>query len=373
VTSCADDLDGAARTIVATAAEQGSTDNLTAQIVRIESLPDQDAGEIQQQLTELPLPPLLDARMDFDGYRIVREIHASSRSHVYLAVDSTTNASVVIKTPSIDQRGDQAYLERFLMEDWIARRIDNAHVLKPCEQTRKRNYLYIATEFVDGQTLTQWMIDHPRPPLEMVRGIVEQIAKGLQAFHRLEMLHQDLRPDNILIDRGGTVKIIDFGSTRVAGIMEITSSLERPALLGTAQYTAPEYFLGEPGTPRSDLFSLGVIAYQMLSGKLPYGAEVSRSRTRDAQRRLIYRSVLDDQREIPAWIDAVLKKATHPDPLRRYEEPSEFVHDLRHPSPAYLRQTRPPLLERSPVAFWRTVALVLAAVVVCLLIREVQR
>jgi serine/threonine protein phosphatase PrpC len=369
----ADDLDAAARTIVAAAAEQGSTDNLTAQIVRIEALPDQDAGEIQQQLTALPLPPLLDARMDFDGYRIVREIHASSRSHVYLAVDGATNAAVVIKTPSIDQRGDPAYLERFLMEDWIARRIDNAHVLKPCEQTRKRNYLYIATEFVDGQTLTQWMIDHPKPALEMVRGIVEQIAKGLQAFHRLEMLHQDLRPDNILIDRSGTVKIIDFGSTRVAGIMEITSSFERPALLGTAQYTAPEYFLGEPGTPRSDLFSLGVIAYQMLSGKLPYGAEVSRSRTRDAQRRLIYRSVLDDQREIPAWIDTVLKKATHPDPLRRYAELSEFVHELRHPSPAYLRQTRPPLLERSPVAFWRTVALVLAAVVAWLLVREVQR
>lgn len=373
VLGCEGDLDAAARTIVATAAEQGSTDNLTAQIVRIEALPDQDAGEIQQQLTELALPPLLDARMEFDGYRIVREIHASSRSHVHLAVDSATDTPVVIKTPSIDQRGDLAYLERFLMEDWIARRIDNAHVLKPWEQTRKRNYLYIATEFVDGQTLTQWMIDHPRPALEMLRGIVEQIAKGLQAFHRLEMLHQDLRPDNIMIDRSGTVKIIDFGSTRVAGIVEIASSIERPALLGTAQYTAPEYFLGEPGTSRSDLFSLGVITYQMLSGRLPYGAEVSRARTRDAQRKLVYRSVLDDRREIPAWIDAVLKKATHPDPLRRHAELSEFVYDLRHPSPAYLRQARPPLLERSPVAFWRTVALVLAAVVVYLLVKEVQR
>ena len=105
-----------------------------------------------------------------------------------------------MKTRSIDLRGDPAYLERFLMEEWIARRINSPHVLKPCLQTRKRNYFYIATEFIDGQTLTQWMTDNPKPALETVRGIVEQIAKGLYAFHRQEMLHQDLRPDNIMID-----------------------------------------------------------------------------------------------------------------------------------------------------------------------------
>ena len=80
-------------------------------------------------------------------------------------------------------------------------------------QTRKRSFLYVVTEYIDGQTLTQWMIDNPQPDLETVRGIVEQIARGLRAFHRMEMLHQDLRPDNIMIDKTGTVKIIDFGST----------------------------------------------------------------------------------------------------------------------------------------------------------------
>jgi serine/threonine protein kinase len=80
--------------------------------------------------------------------------------------------------------------------------------------------VYVATEFIDGQTLSQWMIDNPRPDLETVRGLVEQIAKGLRAFHRLEMLHQDLRPENIMIDKTGTAKIIDFGATRVAGLVE---------------------------------------------------------------------------------------------------------------------------------------------------------
>lgn len=362
------DLDTAAKFIVAKAYRRGSTDNLTVQVVRVEELPRQDAKEAYQKLTELPFPPIRQARTTLDGYHIVREIHASHRSHIYLAVDDETKARVVIKTPSIALQDDPAYLERFLMEDWIARRINSAHVLKPCEQTRKRHYLYTVTEFVDGQTLTQWMIDNPKPDLETVRGIIEQIAKGLLAFHRLEMLHQDLRPDNIMIDSTGTVKIIDFGSTRVAGVMEIESPIERPNFVGTAAYTAPEYFLGESGTTRSDLFSLGVIAYQMLSGKLPYGTQVPKARTRAAQRKLVYKSVLDENREIPAWIDEVLRNAVHPDPTKRYEELSEFTYDLRYPSEAYLNKARAPLIERSPVVFWKSVSLILAVAVAALLI-----
>ncbi|HEX4326962.1 MAG TPA: bifunctional protein-serine/threonine kinase/phosphatase, partial [Burkholderiales bacterium] len=282
------DLDTAAQEIVAEAARRGSPDNLTVQIIRIDALPERGADEIQQQLAGLQLPPLLEARMDFDGYRIVKELHASSRSHVYLAVDNDTGEKVALKIPSIDLRGDPLYLERFMLEEWVARRIDNAHVLKAGTPVRKRNYLYVASEFIDGQSLAQWMIDHPAPALETVRGIVEQIARGLLAFHRLEMLHQDLRPANILIDATGTVKIIDFASARVAGLAETAPPGTDEDILGTAQYTAPEYFLGEGGSPRSDLFSLGVIAYQMLTGRLPYGAEVAKARSRAAQRRLRY-------------------------------------------------------------------------------------
>ena len=361
------DLDRAARAIVDEAYRRGSNDNLTVQIVVIDRLPSQDMSEIHQKLSELPLPPILEARTSLDGYKIVREVHGSSRSHIYLAVDTETGAAVVLKTPSVDLQSDPAYLERFLMEEWVARRINSAHVLKPCEQTRKRGYLYVATEFIDGQTLAQWMIDNPKPDLETVRGIVEQIAKGLQAFHRLEMLHQDLRPENIMIDKTGTVKIIDFGATRVAGIAEMATANERSNILGTAQYTAPEYFLGEAGTARSDIFSLGVITYHMLSGRLPYGTEVAKSRTLSAQRKLRYDSVLADDREIPVWIDGVLRKAVHPDPLRRYDTLSEFVYDLRHPNRAFLSRTCPPLVERHPVLFWKSVSAILGVILFVLL------
>ncbi len=364
------DLNTAARNIVAQAFEHGSPDNLSVQIVVVDELPSQEAGEFQQGLKGLLLPPLLEARMTFDGYRIIRQLHASHRSHIYLALDTETDERVVLKTPAIDLQADAAALERFLMEEWVARRINNAHVLKPCAQTRTRHHLFVASEFVEGLTLAQWMVDNPRPALETVRGIVEQIAKGLQAFHRLEMLHQDLRPNNIMIDATGTVKIIDFGSARVAGIVEAGAAPLPGHILGTAQFSAPEYFLGEPGSARSDLFSLGVITYQMLSGRLPYGAEVAKCRTPAAQRKLRYAPVLDDEREIPAWIDGVLAKAVHPNPLNRYDSLSEFVYDLRHPNSAFLRKAHAPLIERHPVLFWKGVSAILAALLLVRLLMQ---
>jgi serine/threonine protein phosphatase PrpC/predicted Ser/Thr protein kinase len=360
------DLDAAARTIAEEAWRRGSLDNLTVQVVRIDALPDGEFNELQAQRTALQLPPVLEARMRFDGYTIVRDLHRSHRSHIYLAVDDDTGRSVVLKTPSIDLQNDEAHLDRFLLEEWVARRIDSAHVLKPHVPHRKRNYLYVAMEFVDGQTLAQWMVDNPRPSLESVRRIVEQLAKGLQAFHRMEMLHQDLRPENVMIDRTGTVRIIDFGSAWVAGLGDSTRAEPDP-IPGTVQYTAPEYFLGDGGSARSDLFSLAVIVYQMLTGRLPYGAEAARIRTRSDQRNLQYRSALDAQRAIPAWIDEVLRKALHPNPLKRHEALSEFVQDLRQPHPDFLNRRGTPLVEKNPVVFWKCATLLLGLAVVALL------
>ncbi len=360
------DLDGVAQAVVEEAYAQGSGDNLTIQIVRVDGLPNHQLGELQSQLDSLPFPPELSPRMRFDGFEILRELQRSSRSHVYLARDEESGHSVVLKLPSVDLRHDAAYLERFLMEEWVARRVESAHLLKPCALTRKRNYLYIVSEYIEGKSLNQWMADNPHPPLETVRNIVEQVAKGLQALHRQEMLHQDLRPNNIMLDQHGTVKIIDFGSVRVAGIAEATNLVEQPPILGTALYSAPEYFIGEPATARSDLFSLAVITYQMLSGRTPYGTQVARATTRAAQHRLVYASVLDDERTIPAWIDEALKKALNPNPYKRQDELSEFIHDLRTPNAEFMRKGRPPLLESHPILVWKMTALLLFLMLIAL-------
>ncbi len=124
----------------------------------------------------------------------------------------------------------------------------------------------------------------------------------------MEMFHQDLKPDNILIDSHGTVKLIDFGSTRVAGMEEIESEIDHSAPQGTLDYAAPECLRGESCTHASDLYSLGVILYEMLTGKLPYGE----SDSPHLKQRLNYRPARRYNPEIPAWVDAALERAVQP-------------------------------------------------------------
>ncbi len=365
-----EDLDDAACMLADTAQARGSDDNLTVQIVKVVALPETGPHALGAQRAALAWPPPLQARASFEGYTLVRELHASARSHVWLAIDEATGQQVALKTPAAELREHPALLDRFLLEEWIARRIDSAHVVKPCAADRPRTHLHVAMEYIEGQTLSQWMTDHPAPDLDVVRDLLGQIAKGLQAFHRKEMLHQDLRPENILIDRTGTARLIDFGSAHVAGLTEGTAAARPDAITGSLQYTAPEYFTGGVGTPQSELFSLAVLGYQMLTGYLPYGLAVPRVRTPADARRLRHVPLRERRPDLPAWLDAVLRRALHPDPARRQEALSEFVHDLHAPSATYLGHRAPPLVARNPVVFWQTLCAVLALLVLLLAIRR---
>lgn len=351
-----EDLDATADRLVDLALEAGSTDNLTIQIVRVTHLPDAAASDLLGGEETLPPAPLPRVPGYFEGFRVLRGLHASSRSHIYLAEDETSAGLAALKFPSMDLRGEEDYLRRFAMEEWIARRIASPHVLKAADYPEGRQTLFVATEYIEGQTLRQWMHDNPHPDLETVRGLLEQIAKGLQAFHRKEMVHQDLRPENIMIDKNGTVKIIDFGSVRIAGVMEAAPALDKAEILGTHQYTAPEVFLGYLGTERSDLFSLGVIAYEMLTGRLPYGAAVARATSEKAQAALRYRSASAVTERVPDWVDGALCRAVQPVPGKRYEALSAFLEDLRRPNPDFASGGFVPLVERDPVRFWQVVS-----------------
>lgn len=355
------DLDAAARVIAEEALLRGSEDNLTVQIVRVEALPTADAGAALD-VAALPIPPLPKAGDIIDGFRIIRPIHGSARSHVFLAADQEERR-VALKIPAGETSGDEAYLRRFVLEEWIARRVSSPHVLKAIAAPERRSALYVITEFVEGRTLRQWMTDNPRPSLDEIRNITGQIAAGLRALHRREMLHQDLRPENVMIDADGTVKIIDLGSATVAGVEESAPGA-LGAMPGTFQYTAPEYLSGDTVSWRSDQYALGVIAYEMATGRLPYGAQVARIRSRTDQKRLAYRSARDDDTGVPDWVDAALRRAVHPDPLLRYDALSEFVEDLKRPGAGWKAARHVPLAERNPVRFWQCVSAILA--VLCL-------
>jgi hypothetical protein len=350
-----DNLQACANRIMEEALHAGSHDNVTCQLIRVLSLPQQTEDDILQKITELPFPPPLSPGMKIDGYEILRQLHASRRSEVFLAREMETGHKVILKTPSENYRDDPAFLEAFLHEEWVGRRISNPHVLKVLDSPHRR-FLHNLSEYVEGQSLRQWIDDHPQTHINKTREFLNQIADGLRAFHRLEMTHLDLKPENILIDEHETLKIIDFGSTQVAGTAEIAASYDKAPPRATIGYGAPECFEGQCSN-RSDIYSLGVIAYELLTGHLPYGEQDSQRAARKKRR---YIPASRWNTAIQPWVDGALRKAVHPPPSKRYDTLSEFLFDLSPPTPNFLDTTRRPLLERNPLAFWKGVSALLA-------------
>ena len=357
-------LDEIAENLVNLASNNDSDDNLSCQLLRIEQLPLVKEDELLRRHANLPFPPDLEPGMILDGYRIKEELHASNRTQIYKAVDTLTNSYVILKTPSVLFDDDQHYIEHFLHEEWAAKRIKHKNVLKVLDTDRKKSFIYYVTEYIEGETLRQWMDNHKKPYIREVRKIIEQVAKGLNSFHRMEMLHQDLKPENIMISSNGTVKIIDFGSVKIAGIAEITP-LEKTGdkeenILGTLNYTAPEYHLGQRGTIQSDLYSLGVITYEMINKALPYGKDMPEKPNKMNLAKLQYVPSIHLNPMVPQWIDGALKKATCINPLGRYEAISEFIYDLSTPNPDFLKASEfVPLIERNPLIFWKSVSALL--------------
>ena len=349
-----DDLNAAAKAICEAALEAGADDNVTCQIVRVldPGAPDEHAWH--KRLAALPFPPPLAPGQVLDGLQIVRELHASARSQVYLARDTETDRLVVVKTPSPNYEDDPAFIEHFMREEWIGRLVDSPHVAKVIRRETPRTCLYFCMEYIEGPTLRQWMTDNPRPGLSKVRDIARQIVSGLRAFHRREIIHQDLKPENIKIDRDGTVKLIDFGSAHVASLEELRLPEDDRGPLATAGYVAPEALRGAKPDKRQDIYSLGVIVYEMLTGKLPYGKPLETPRQAARAR---YRPVKRFNPEVPVWMDRAIEKAVAKDPQRRYRLMSEFLRDISRPNPAFVTARGAPLLERDPEAFWKWLAL----------------
>ncbi|MDO9423748.1 MAG: bifunctional protein-serine/threonine kinase/phosphatase [Methylobacter sp.] len=356
------DLTLIAEKIMQQAEGNHSDDNLTCQLVRIDELPEANEDEIIRRHLSLPFPPPLEPGMVVDGYRIEAELHASKRTQIYRAFDTQSNMRVILKTPSILYDDDTHYIEHFLHEEWAGKRIHHDNVLKVMSADREKSCIYYVTEYIEGPTLRQWITDHPKPDIKAARKIIEQIAKGLRAFHRMEMLHQDLKPENIMFDKNGVVKIIDFGSVKIAGIAEITplDHSKTDNILGTLNYTAPEYHLGQRGTVKSDLFSLAVITYEMLNNALPFGQDMPEKPNKINLAKLHYVPSFHHNAMVPIWMDGALEKATAISPQFRYDDLSEFLYDLSTPNPKFLSAKESiPLIQRNPLLFWKCLSAIL--------------
>ena len=345
--------------IAAQAMSNGCDDNLSLQLLKIDNLPLPEEEEVLQKAHELPFPPPLEPGMILDGYKIVQEIHASKRTQIYTARHQHTHETVILKTPSINFEDDAHFIEQFLHEEWAGKRIESPYVLKVITPEQKPRSLYYVTEFLEGLTLREWMQQNPLPSVDVVIPIVEQIAKGLRAFHRLEMLHQDLKPENIIISPEGKVKIIDFGSVKIAGINELKKNNDdQDSLLGTLNYSAPEFYLGQSGGERSDLYSLAVITYELLNNRLPFGKEMPDKASYRQLSRLHYISSIHLNPMVPNWMDGAIKKALSLDIKVRHEDVFEFLYDLKHPNPHFLNTTAVPLIERNPMLVWKSISII---------------
>ena len=355
-------LESLARNLIEQALANGSDDNLTVLLISIDQLPAETLDETHRRLTQLPIPPVLKVGNRIDDYEVLEVIFSGTRSHMYKVRDLIAGEIYTLKAPSTNFTDDPVYLDGFVREEWVGQKIDHPNVMKTFKPAREKQFLYYLGEYIEGINLRQWMDDHPKPALEEVRPIIRQAIKGLRAFQRQDMVHQDLKPENIMLNRDGQIKILDFGTVLIAGVSELGTPLDKSIPQGSVNYIAPEYLMGERGSFRSDLFSLAVISYEMLTGTLPFKEQPVKQVSIDNYGELQYLPALHQRKGLPLWMEGCLKKALQPNPIHRYQALSEFIQDFSSPNQALAQGiSKQPLISKNPLLVWKSLSVILLA------------
>ena len=359
-----DSLEKTAKLITEEALKNGSDDNLSCLIVDVTALPIERLEEAHRKLTKLKIPPVMKTGVKIDHFEILEIIHHGVRSHVYRAKNLQDQKQYILKAPSESFAEDAQYLEGFIREQWVGRRIEHKQIMRIYPHPENSPFLYHICEYIEGQSLRQWIIDNPNPTLERIRSILKSLIAALRAMHRAEMIHRDLKPENIIISKNDQVKIIDFGTVHVAGLDEIASPLREDCPVGSVDYIAPEFLLGSKGGNRSDIFSLGCIIYEMLTGKLPFNMpdnfRYEHTRYAKSFDNWHYQPINLHRDDLPYWVDNVLRKSTMADPRFRYSALSELLSDMISPNKKILQQYKDtPLIEKNPIMFWQVLSAIL--------------
>lgn len=346
------DLNQLAKAFVEKALEQGSDDNLSLQVIHVEQLPELNQFHIQQDYV---FPQQLSKGEVFEGYVIDKILHQNHRSCLYLAHD-TQQQPLVIKTLGVDLQQDKNAVEQFQLEDWVSKRLKHDNLMQCYPHNTEKKYLFQCYEYLQGETLAQWLHRQEKPlNLDEILPILQQTALALNAMHRLEMLHQDIRPKNIMVinaENAMKIKLIDYGSTAVRGLVEINPKNANRAL-GTLAFMAPEYFIDHSSSVHSDQFSLAVMAYYLFTKQLPYGTDLARCNSLKQMKKVQYHSIRKYRPDLPIWLDKILGQALSIEPIHRFEALSELIHNLMHPSKELLNSKPPAIIERDPLRFWQ--------------------
>lgn len=358
-------LELAAKKITQIAQTQGSLDNLTCLLIHVVKLPKQAFSQLLFERKQQVIPPPLPIGAKLDQYQILDVLEQSTRSHIYLAKDTSSQQLRVIKAPSLNFSDDEIYLDAFIKEGWLGDKINQPAIMKIYPPNSPSQFLYHICQYIAGQTLSQWHQSNRSPALSDVREFAKQIIKILRTLQRNDVIHGDIKPDNFMVDSDNRITLIDLGSCDVGAI---NTSQDR--LLGTLTYSAPELFYGQNNTVQSDLFSVAVLLYQLLSNHFPYKEISQPHKVPRAYSQWRYRPITGFRQDLPHWLDIVLSKALAPDPAHRYQSYSEFITDLTTPQQSLmLPPAKRPLIEREPIRFWQVTSLILFLLLLASLLR----
>jgi serine/threonine-protein kinase len=263
-----------------------------------------------------------------DHYRIENLVARSGMASIFRATDLRTGLPVAIKVPHPEMEADPLFYDRFKREADIGRKLDHAGVIKVLPEDGQSR-VYMAMEWVDGRLLRQLLKEQGKLPPERAVRITLGILQALDYIHSHGVVHRDLKPENIMVDGQDRVKLIDFGIAGNTGARRLTFSKLTQAM-GTPDYISPEQVQSKRGDARSDLYAVGVMLYEMLTGKVPFTGPNPFVIMND---RLLNNPVppREIDPEISPQLQEIIYRALERDPKNRYRNAHQFILDLEHP------------------------------------------
>ncbi len=293
-----------------------------------------------------------------DQYQLTELLARSGMASIFKAVDTETGQSVALKIPHVQYEGDIVFSERFRREEEAGQKLEHPNVVKILTP-RDKSRMYMAMEYVEGKSLRALMGKTPFPT-DRALDIARQLLDALQYLHDHGVVHRDVKPENLLVTADGRVKILDFGIALFAGERRLTwTGLSNT--IGTPDYMAPEQIRGRRGDPRTDVYAVGTLLYEMLTCNLPFESPSPRA--------LLKAKTTDEPRSpgyyVPGFdpsLEAIILRAIERDPRNRYPTAKAMLDDLRNPSAVPPRDPDAP--RRGGRVFPRRLALVAVVVAV---------
>lgn len=326
----------------------GSQDNASALLVCVDQLPQLSLSDALVPLDERALPPRLKQGQPFEGWHVEGVLAESRQSLVYRLKDAQQQ-NWLMKTLPVRMQEDPVAQRNLVLEEWFIRRSAGKQIPELHPLPSRRHLYYVMREY-PGVTLEQNKREKGLLSLSQIQRLAPELIRAVGLLHRRNLLHRDIKPDNLHLGDDGVLRLLDFGLAFCPGLSTWERQRQPP---GTPSFIAPEAFNGAEPSAQQDLYSVGVTLYYLITGHYPYG-EIEAFQQPRFNRPIPASRYRPD---LPAWLDLCLLKALEPVPQKRYETAEEWLLAIEQGDRQSLQTEHRPLLEREPLAVWRAIAL----------------